>query len=45
MSNERGRTFGLVMVGFDLGIGFAGPMFGAYCRWLGLPGHLWLSRV
>jgi MFS family permease len=34
-SNERGRTFGLVMVGFDLGIGFAGPVFGTIADGLG----------
>jgi len=34
-SNERGRTFGLVMVGFDLGIAFAGPVFGTIADSLG----------
>jgi MFS family permease len=34
-SNERGRTFGLVMVGFDLGIAFAGPVFGTIADGLG----------
>ncbi len=28
-ANERGRTFSLCMVGFDLGIAFAGPVLGA----------------
>jgi MFS family permease len=27
--DERGRTFSLCMVGFDLGIALAGPLFGA----------------
>jgi MFS family permease len=34
-STERGRTFGLVMVGFDLGIAFAGPVFGTLADSLG----------
>jgi MFS family permease len=34
-ANERGRTFGLVMVGFDLGIAFAGPVFGTIADSLG----------
>ena len=28
--NERGKVFGLVMVGFDLGIAMAGPLFGTF---------------
>ncbi|HEY9764519.1 MAG TPA: MFS transporter, partial [Trichocoleus sp.] len=27
--DERGRIFGLVMVGFDIGIALAGPIFGS----------------
>jgi len=34
-SNERGRIFGLVMVGFDLGLAFAGPVFGTIADRLG----------
>lgn len=33
--SERGRTFGLTMVGFDLGIAFAGPIFGTIADSLG----------
>jgi MFS family permease len=29
-ANERGKVFGLVMVGFDVGIALAGPLFGAF---------------
>lgn len=29
-ANERGRVFGLAMVGFDLGIALAGPIFGSF---------------
>jgi MFS family permease len=43
--NERGRTFGLVMVGFDLGIAFAGPIFGKPCRCAGLSGHFWHRQL
>lgn len=32
-ANERGKVFGLVMVGFDVGIALAGPMFGTFADW------------
>jgi MFS family permease len=31
--NERGKIFGLVMVGFDIGIAVAGPLFGTFADW------------
>ncbi len=31
---ERGKIFGLVMVGFDVGIALAGPTFGAFADWV-----------
>lgn len=31
--NERGKVFGLVMVGFDIGIALAGPLFGSFADW------------
>jgi MFS family permease len=33
--NERGRTFGLCMVGFDVGIAIAGPALGAVANQIG----------
>jgi MFS family permease len=33
--NERGRTFSLCMVGFDVGIALAGPMLGAIATYTG----------
>ncbi len=30
---ERGKVFGLVMVGFDVGIALAGPLFGTFADW------------
>lgn len=32
--DERGKVFGLAMVGFDLGIALAGPIFGSLADWL-----------
>jgi MFS family permease len=32
-STERGKVFGLVMVGFDVGIAMAGPVFGSFADW------------
>ncbi|HEY9887024.1 MAG TPA: MFS transporter, partial [Candidatus Obscuribacterales bacterium] len=32
--NERGKIFGLVMVGFDVGIAIAGPLFGTVADWV-----------
>ncbi|MDB9526639.1 MFS transporter [Oscillatoria sp. CS-180] len=31
--DERGKIFGLVMVGFDVGIALAGPLFGTFADW------------
>jgi MFS family permease len=36
--HERGRTFGICMVGFDVGIALAGPMLGAFATQLGYRG-------
>jgi MFS family permease len=33
--SDRGRTFGLAMVGFDMGIALAGPLFGTLADGLG----------
>lgn len=33
--SERGRMFGLCMVGFDLGIALAGPILGLLATWIG----------
>lgn len=30
---ERGKVFGLAMVGFDIGIALAGPLFGQFADW------------
>lgn len=32
--NERGKVFGLAMVGFDIGIAIAGPLFGRFADWI-----------
>ena len=32
-ADERGKVFGLVMVGFDVGIAIAGPLFGTFADW------------
>ena len=45
LPNERGRTFGLAMVGFDLGIAFAGPIFGTIADGLGYRGIFGLAAV
>lgn len=37
-TDERGRTFGLVMVGFDAGIAIAGPLFGLMATGIGYRG-------
>ena len=31
--DERGKIFGLAMVGFDIGIALAGPLFGTFADW------------
>ncbi|WP_088890985.1 MFS transporter [Leptolyngbya ohadii] len=38
LPNERGRTFGLCMVGFDAGIAIAGPVFGLMAMAIGYRG-------
>ncbi len=42
---DRGRTFGLAMVGFDVGIALAGPVFGTIADQLGYRGIFGLSGV
>ncbi|NER78044.1 MAG: MFS transporter, partial [Leptolyngbya sp. SIO1D8] len=32
--DERGKIFGLAMVGFDIGIALAGPFFGTFADWV-----------
>ncbi|MEM1391879.1 MAG: MFS transporter [Cyanobacteria bacterium P01_H01_bin.150] len=34
-SHERGRTFGLCMIGFDIGVALAGPIFGGIAQKIG----------
>ena len=34
-SYERGRTFGLCMIGFDIGVALAGPIFGGIAQQIG----------
>lgn len=43
--SDRGRTFGLVMVGFDVGIALAGPVFGTIADQLSYRGIFGLSGV
>ena len=43
--SERGRTFGLTMVGFDIGIALAGPVFGTIADSLGYRGIFGLSGL
>jgi MFS family permease len=43
--DERGRVFGLVMVGFDIGIALAGPIFGGIADLLSYRGIFGLSGV
>ncbi|WP_017298391.1 MFS transporter [Nodosilinea nodulosa] len=43
--SDRGRTFGLAMVGFDVGIALAGPIFGTIADQLGYRGIFGLSRL
>ncbi|MEB3268096.1 MAG: MFS transporter [Leptolyngbya sp.] len=42
---ERGKVFGLVMVGFDLGIALAGPIFGSFADWISYRGTFGLSGL
>ncbi|MDX2240296.1 MAG: MFS transporter [Leptolyngbyaceae cyanobacterium bins.302] len=42
---ERGRTFGLVLVGFDLGMALAGPIFGYLAVQLGYRGLFGVTAV
>jgi MFS family permease len=42
---DRGRTFGLAMVGFDVGIALAGPVFGTIADALSYRGIFGLSGV
>ncbi|PSR12975.1 MFS transporter [filamentous cyanobacterium CCP3] len=44
-ASDRGRTFGLAMVGFDVGIALAGPIFGTIADQLGYRGIFGLSGV
>jgi MFS family permease len=41
--SDRGRTFGLAMVGFDVGIALAGPIFGTIADQLGYRGIFGLA--
>lgn len=43
--NERGKVFGLVMVGFDVGIAFAGPVFGTFADWVSYRGCFGLAGL
>ncbi|EKQ67699.1 arabinose efflux permease family protein [Leptolyngbyaceae cyanobacterium JSC-12] len=44
-AQERGRIFGLVLAGFDLGMALAGPMFGYLALFLGYRGLFSLSAI
>lgn len=44
-ASDRGRTFGLAMVGFDVGIALAGPIFGTIADQLSYRGIFGLSGV
>lgn len=44
-ANERGRIFGLCMVGFDLGIALAGPVLGTLADTIGYRGVFGLSAL
>jgi MFS family permease len=43
--SDRGRTFGLAMVGFDVGIALAGPIFGTIADQISYRGIFGLSGV
>ncbi|MGD1860634.1 MAG: MFS transporter [Leptolyngbyaceae cyanobacterium] len=43
--NERGKVFGLVMVGFDVGIALAGPIFGTFADWVSYRGSFGLAGL
>lgn len=42
-ANERGRTFGICMIGFDTGIALAGPSLGAVAHLVGYRGLFGIS--
>jgi MFS family permease len=44
-ASDRGRTFGLAMVGFDVGIALAGPILGTVADHIGYRGIFGLSGV
>ncbi|MGF1460404.1 MAG: MFS transporter [Leptolyngbyaceae cyanobacterium] len=44
-ANERGKVFGLVMVGFDVGIALAGPVFGTFADWVSYRGSFGLAAL
>ncbi|MGB3201712.1 MAG: MFS transporter [Nodosilinea sp.] len=44
-ASDRGRTFGLAMVGFDVGIALAGPIFGTIADQLGYRGIFGLAGI
>lgn len=43
--SDRGRTFGLAMVGFDMGIALAGPLFGTIADGIGYRGIFGLAGL
>jgi MFS family permease len=43
--DERGKVFGLVMVGFDVGIALAGPVFGTFADWVSYRGCFGLAGL
>ncbi|MBF2073315.1 MAG: MFS transporter [Synechococcales cyanobacterium C42_A2020_086] len=45
LPHERGRTFGVCMVGFDVGIALAGPVLGAFAVHLGYRGLFGLCVI
>ncbi|PSN19901.1 MFS transporter [filamentous cyanobacterium CCP5] len=45
LPNERGRVFGLAMVGFDVGIALAGPIFGSFADVVSYRGTFGLAGV
>lgn len=44
-ADERGRTFGLCMTGFDVGIAMAGPILGSIADYTGYRGIFGISAV
>lgn len=44
-ADERGRTFGICMTGFDVGIALAGPLLGSAADYIGYRGIFGISAI